>query len=78
MFWKNFFKYNNFAYRLQGLDAGVLMGQLLEVAKRFGLASGVYFQFLDSAINHLLGLSELEESVYSVIPLSVRRYHLVS
>ena len=71
MFWKNFFKYNNFAYRLQGLDAGVLIGQLMEVAKRFGFASGVYFQFLDSAINHLLGLSELEESVYSVIPLSV-------
>jgi SagB-type dehydrogenase family enzyme len=70
MFWKNFFKYNNFAYRLQGLDAGVLIGQLLEVAKSFGFATGVYFQFLDRAINHLLGLSEQEESVYAVIPLS--------
>lgn len=71
MFWKNFFKYHNFSYRLQGLDAGVLIGQLLEVAKSFGFASGVYFQFLDRAINHLLGLSEQEESVYAVIPLSV-------
>ncbi len=71
MFWKNFFKYNNFAYRLQGLDAGVLIGQLLEVAERFGFASGVCFQFLDRAVNHLLGLSEREESVYAVIPLSV-------
>ncbi|MBV7507956.1 SagB family peptide dehydrogenase [Bacillus sp. sid0103] len=71
MFWKNFFKYNNFSYRLQGLDAGVVIGQLLEVAKRFGFASGVYFQFLDRAINHLVGLSEQEESVYAVIPLSV-------
>ncbi|WP_026560416.1 SagB family peptide dehydrogenase [Bacillus sp. J37] len=71
MFWKNFFKYNNFAYRLQGLDTGVLMGQLLEVAKRFGFASGVYYQYLDRAINHLLGLLEQEESVYAVIPLSV-------
>ncbi|MBU7592698.1 SagB family peptide dehydrogenase [Metabacillus halosaccharovorans] len=71
MFWKNFFKYNNFAYRLQGLDTGVLMGQLLEVAKRFGFASGVYYQYLDRAINHLLGLAEQEESVYAVIPLSV-------
>jgi SagB-type dehydrogenase family enzyme len=70
-FWKNFFKYNNFSYRLQGLDAGVMMGQLLETAKRFGFASGVYFQFLDSAINHLLGLDDDEETVYSVIPLSV-------
>lgn len=71
MFWKNFFKYNNFSYRLQGLDAGVLIGQLLEVSKPFGFESGVYFQFLDSAMNHLLGLSEREESVYAVIPLSV-------
>ncbi|ADE69754.1 MULTISPECIES: SagB family peptide dehydrogenase [Priestia] len=71
MFWKNFYKYNNFAYRLQGLDAGVLIGQLLEVAKRFGFASGVYFQYLDRAINHLLGLNEEEESVYAVIPLTV-------
>ncbi|BBH19508.1 NADH oxidase [Paenibacillus baekrokdamisoli] len=71
MFWKNFFKYNNFSYRLQGLDAGVLIGQLLEVAKRFGYESGVYFQFLDQAVNHLLGLSEQEESVYAVIPLTV-------
>ncbi len=70
-FWKNFFKYNNFSYRLQGLDAGVMMGQLLETAKRYGFASGVYFQFVDSAINHLLGLTEQEESVYSIIPLSV-------
>ena len=71
MFWKNFFKYNNFAYRLQGLDAGVLLGQLLEVSKRFSWESGVYFQYLDQAVNHLLGISEKEESVYAVIPLSV-------
>lgn len=71
MFWKNFFKYNNFSYRLQGLDAGALIGQLLEVAKRLGFASGVYFQFLDRAVNYLLGVSEQEESVYAVIPLSL-------
>ncbi|MFJ8415007.1 SagB family peptide dehydrogenase [Bacillus paramycoides] len=70
MFWKNFFKYNNFSYRLQGLDSGVLIGQLLECAKQFGYTNGVYFQFLDRAINHLLGLSENEESVYAVVPLS--------
>lgn len=70
VYWKNFYKYNNFAYRLQGLDAGVLIGQLLEVAKRFGISTGVHFQFLDQAVNHLLGLSEQEESVYAVIPLT--------
>jgi SagB-type dehydrogenase family enzyme len=70
MFWKNFFKYNNFSYRLQGLDAGVMIGQMLEAAKRFGFEPCVYFQFLDKAVNHLLGLSGQEESVYAVIPLS--------
>ncbi|SEM92160.1 SagB family peptide dehydrogenase [Paenibacillus sp. OV219] len=70
VFWKNFFKYNNFSYRLQGLDAGLLIGQLHEVAKRFDFEAGVYFQFLDRAINHLLGLPEAEESVYAVIPLA--------
>ena len=70
MFWKNYFKYNNFSYRLQGLDSGVLIGQLLECAKQFGYTNGVYFQFLDRAINHLLGLSEGEESVYAVVPFS--------
>ncbi len=70
MFWKNYFKYNNFSYRLQGLDSGVLIGQLLECANQFGYTNGVYFQFLDRAINHLLGLSEGEESVYAVVPFS--------
>lgn len=72
MYWKNFFKYDNFAYRLQGLDAGIVLGQLLEVAKRFGYEAGVHFQFLDRAVHHLLGVSDREESVYAVIPLSVQ------
>jgi len=71
IFWKNFYKYNNFSYRLQGLDAGVLMGQSLEVANQMGFSSKVCYQFLDRSINHLLGLSEQDESVYAVIPLSI-------
>ncbi|TVY07753.1 SagB family peptide dehydrogenase [Paenibacillus cremeus] len=72
VYWKNFFKYHYFGYRLQGLDTGVLMGQLLEVAKRFGFKAGVYFEFLDQAVNHLLGVSEQEESAFAVIPLSIK------
>ncbi|QHA91205.1 SagB family peptide dehydrogenase [Bacillus sp. N1-1] len=70
MFWKNFFKYHNFSYRLQGLDAGALIGQLLEVSKCFRFYPKVHFQFLDQSINHLLGLDGLEESTYAIIPLS--------
>ena len=73
LFWKNFYKYNNFSYRLQGLDAGVLIGQSLEVANTMGISSRVCYQFLDRSINHLLGLSEQEESVYAVIPLSINQ-----
>ncbi|MBU8907507.1 SagB family peptide dehydrogenase [Desertibacillus haloalkaliphilus] len=72
VFWKNFYKYNNFSYRLQGLDAGVLMGQSLEVANRIGFSTRVCYQFLDRSINHLLGLSEQEESVYAAIALSIK------
>ncbi|MEB1809723.1 MAG: SagB family peptide dehydrogenase [Bacillaceae bacterium] len=72
VFWKNFYKYNNFSYRLQGLDAGVVIGQSLEVADRMGFFTRVCYQFLDRSINHLLGLSEQEESVYAVIPLSMK------
>ncbi len=71
VFWKNFYKYNNFSYRLQGLDAGVLIGQSLEVADRMGFSTRVCYQFLDRSINHLLGLSEQDESVNAVIPLSI-------
>ncbi|WP_226658894.1 SagB family peptide dehydrogenase [Pseudalkalibacillus hwajinpoensis] len=70
MFWKNFFKYHNFSYRLQGLDAGVLMGQLLEVSKRCCFHPKIHLQFLDQAVNHLLGLDGTEESTYAIIPLS--------
>ena len=72
LFWKNFYKYNNFSYRLQGLDAGVLIGQLLEVCKHYGYEGTVYLQFLDTALNHLLGLNAAEESVYALVPLSHR------
>jgi SagB-type dehydrogenase family enzyme len=71
MFWKNFFKYNNFSYRLQGIDTGIVAGQLLEVAKRIGYDATVYYQFLDQAVNHLIGLQHEEESIYAIVPLSI-------
>jgi SagB-type dehydrogenase family enzyme len=70
VFWKNFFKYFHFSYRLQGLDAGVLLGQLLESGKRFGYRSVVCYQFIDRAAGRLLGLREGEESVYAIALLS--------
>lgn len=72
MFWKNFFKYHYFSYRLQALDAGAIIGQLLETGERVGITPHICYQFLDGPLNHLLGLNDEDESVYAVIPLSVR------
>ncbi|WP_409274894.1 SagB family peptide dehydrogenase [Neobacillus sp. SCS-31] len=72
VFWKNFYKYNNFSYRLQGLDAGVIIGQTLEVSNQMGFYPRVCYQFLDRSLNHLLGLSDHEESVYAVIPITLK------
>jgi SagB-type dehydrogenase family enzyme len=71
VFWKNFYKYHNFSYRLQGLDAGVVLGQALAVAERMDIKTKVCYQFLDRAINHLLGVCDQDESVYAVIPFSM-------
>ncbi len=69
-FWKNVFKYGEFSYRLHSLDAGVLLGQSLAVASRYGLDPAVHFQFSDAALNRLLGLDPAYESVYAVITLA--------
>ncbi|SFS53131.1 SagB family peptide dehydrogenase [Marininema halotolerans] len=69
MFWKNFFKYHNFSYRLQGLDAGVVIGQLNEVAERLSYSTAVYYCFLDRGVNRLFGIHEEEESAYALLPL---------
>jgi SagB-type dehydrogenase family enzyme len=42
----------------------------LAVADQMGITSRVCYQFLDRPLNHLLGMSEQDESVYAVIPLS--------
>ncbi|MGR9050436.1 SagB/ThcOx family dehydrogenase [Halobacillus faecis] len=77
MFWKNFFKYNHFAYRLQGLDAGALLGQWQEISSRARFSIKVHFQFLDRPINHLLGLDEGEESTYAVIPFAEKEHSFI-
>lgn len=69
-FWKNGCKYQDFSYRLQGLDLGVVVAQSLAVTESYTLPGTVYYQFLDHAINALLGLDTLSESVYAVITCS--------
>ncbi len=67
-FWKNAFKYGEFSYRLHCLDLGVLLAQCIEVAQHYGLRGMVHYQFLDNALNEILGLDADYESVYAVVP----------
>ncbi|QHT45330.1 SagB/ThcOx family dehydrogenase [Bacillus sp. SB49] len=70
VYWKNFFKYHNFSFRLQGLDAGAVISQTEETARQFGLHSRVHLSFLHKAADHLLGLNRLEETTLGILALS--------
>lgn len=69
LFWKDAFKYQEFSYRLQGLDVGCLLAQAQIVSERYALRPTLHFQFLDSQLNQLVGLNQMEESVYAVMTL---------
>lgn len=78
---KNFYKYNDFSYRLNGLDTGILIGQILFLAQNLRFkTSHVSYNFLDEAIHHLLGINKSEESIYALIFVSTsdcyRHLHL--
>jgi SagB-type dehydrogenase family enzyme len=64
-FEKDAFKYQEFSYRVQSLDVGVLLGGLL--ASQPPGASSVHFLYDDRAINEVLGLDPMVESVYAVV-----------
>jgi SagB-type dehydrogenase family enzyme len=66
-FWKDGFKYGAFSYRLQGLDIGTVIAQAEIVTRHVGLEARVHYQFLDRAIDDLLGLNPMQESVYAVM-----------
>jgi SagB-type dehydrogenase family enzyme len=66
-FWKDGFKYGAFSYRLQGLDIGTVISQSEIITRHAGLSTTIHYQFQDKALNDLLGLDPLQESVYAVI-----------
>jgi SagB-type dehydrogenase family enzyme len=66
-FWKDAFKYQEFSYRLQGLDIGCLLAQAQLVAEQRQLEPTLHYRFVDQRMNHLLGLDSLKESVYAIM-----------
>ncbi|WP_309114236.1 SagB family peptide dehydrogenase [Saccharothrix sp.] len=63
VFWRNGFKYKEFAYRLQCQEIGVLSAQVLALGERLGVPMGVHWRFDDAACQSLLGLDPACEGV---------------
>lgn len=68
-FWKNFYKYGDFAYRLGAVDVGVALGRALRLgAAAFGRAR-LRADFDDEALGACLGLDPADEGPYAVVEL---------
>jgi SagB-type dehydrogenase family enzyme len=63
VFWRNGFKYKEFAYRLQCQEVGVLSAQALALGESLGLETAVHLTFDDAACQRLLGLDPAREGV---------------
>ncbi|TDC60106.1 hypothetical protein E1258_15805 [Micromonospora sp. KC207] len=66
-FWKNLYKYGDFAYRLGAVDVGVVLGRLRTVATAWSGAVEVSFDFDDAAVHTLLGVDGEDEAAYAVV-----------
>ncbi|MEU8324085.1 SagB family peptide dehydrogenase [Nonomuraea sp. NPDC048881] len=69
-FWKNSFKYNSFSYHVVTMDVGTVLGTWSMWSRDNGLPPlKAAFWFDDLAMNDLLGLDTVDESVFAVVPL---------
>jgi SagB-type dehydrogenase family enzyme len=66
VFWRNGFKYKEFAYRLQCQEVGVLSAQALALGEQSGVETAVHWRFDDAACQWLLGLDPAREGVLGV------------
>ncbi|OKI16194.1 hypothetical protein A6A25_12965 [Saccharothrix sp. CB00851] len=63
VFWRNGFKYREYAYRLQCQEVGVLSAQALVLGERLGVDTAVHWRFDDAVCQWLLGLDPAREGV---------------
>jgi SagB-type dehydrogenase family enzyme len=69
-FWQNAFKYNSFSYHVVTMDTGALLATWRIWARAHGLHVGPAFWFDEPRLGALLGLTDQEEGVFAVVPLS--------
>ncbi|MGW2226522.1 SagB family peptide dehydrogenase [Streptomyces formicae] len=65
--WRNSAKYGSFGYRLQSLDCGVAVAQVVAAAESAGLSAEVRLRFHDRELDRHVGLDPLAESVFAVV-----------
>lgn len=72
-FSRNAFKYQDFGYRVQSIDLGIVIGQATAAAARYHWQTQVRYQFDDDVLDSLLGLDAGYEATYAIIELGEAR-----
>ncbi len=70
VFWRNGFKYGDFAYRLHCQETGVLSAQALALAEALDLTATVHLAFADHRAQALLGLDPTREGPLAILTVT--------
>lgn len=73
VFWRNGFKYGDFAYRLQCQETGVLTAQALALAETLDLTGTVHLHFADHHTQALLGLDPTREGLLAILTFTIEQ-----
>jgi SagB-type dehydrogenase family enzyme len=69
VFWRNGFKYRDFAYNLQCQETGALAAQFLALSESLGERATVHLTFHDREVNRLLGIDAATEGALALLTL---------
>jgi len=69
-FWKNFYKYGDFAFRLGAVDVGVALGRVLRLAAELWGPPLLWTAFADDRVDAALGVDGRDEGAYAVVGLA--------
>ena len=71
IFWRSAWKYRERGYRYCFWDTGTILANLLAVASDLGLPARVVAGFLDTQVDHLLGVESRHEAAICLVPLGI-------
>jgi len=71
IFWRSAWKYRERGYRYCFWDTGTILANLLAVSSALGLPARVLAGFLDSQVDHLLGIESQREAAICLVPLGI-------